>query len=412
MDGKGTGRMEVKDFARWVKKNNDSDCRKSIFAEAGFAGLAFLYALFGDDNGIGYYGGGALLLVFAAFSIGRHQWERYFYVSEGDIPGKRMPVSQVLRFHAFPAEAYFRYVFSRMNRPFFRVLLFSGIMVFLAWEKVGGKGYEMAAFFVGLGIFCAICPYLFGFIMKKHFLFQLKTGNEGMSHLFLRGIAALWTAVECIILVMSLVVGLLLFWIVVSSFLELPMEETVAVCRSYPNKYSIFAVLICIAMWIFGMENNDTKKLSRFFYMISFLSLVSAFVLGTVENYRYTEIAGEEIRIRNFWQEDVYGIEEIQGFRIYEDDGSIQLELDFPDRAVEKSFTGWQSLNDLYEEKYYSEYNFIADYVEKFQKLGIEGELGDVEALEKDVEELDPEVQRGLKRIVELMGNYKTLTKL
>ena len=48
--------MEVKDFARWVKKNNDSDCRKSIFAEAGFAGLAFLYALFGDDNGIGYYG--------------------------------------------------------------------------------------------------------------------------------------------------------------------------------------------------------------------------------------------------------------------------------------------------------------------------------------------------------------------
>lgn len=146
--------------------------------------------------------------------------------------------------------------------------------------------------------------------------------------------------------------------------------------------------------------------------MISFLSLVSAFVLGTVENYRYTEIAGEEIRIRNFWQEDVYGIEEIQGFRIYEDDGSIQLELDFPDRAVEKSFTGWQSLNDLYEEKYYSEYNFIADYVEKFQKLGIEGELGDVEALEKDVEELDPEVKRGLRRIVELMGNYKTLTKL
>ena len=44
--------------------------------------------------------------------------------------------------------------------------------------------------------------------------------------------------------------------------------------------------------------------------------------------------------------------------------------------------------------------------------MGIEGELGDVEALEKDVEELDPEVQRGLKRIVELMGNYKTLTKL
>ena len=47
--------MEVKDFARWVKKNNDSDCRKSIFAEAGFAGLAFLYALFGDDNGSGIF---------------------------------------------------------------------------------------------------------------------------------------------------------------------------------------------------------------------------------------------------------------------------------------------------------------------------------------------------------------------
>ena len=56
-------------------------------------------------------------------------------------------------------------------------------------------------------------------------------------------------------------------------------------------------------------------------------------------------------------------------------------------------------MNDLYEEKYYSEYNFIADYVEKFQKLGIEGELGDVEALEKDCG-VDGELQNPYKTVI------------
>lgn len=399
--------MEVKDFARWVKKNNYPDRRKCIFAESGFAGLGFLYGLFAGDNGIVYYITGALLLVFMAFSIGRHQWEGYFYVSGKDVPGSRKPVSQVIRLHAFPLEEYFRYVFSQMKRPFFIIVCFSGLMVFAAWGSDGEKSLGMAAFMAGLGIACGFCPYLFGIFMKKYFFYQLKTGDEGMLHFFLSIGSIVWEVVEFTILMFSLLLGGLLLWIVLGSFLELPMEETVAVCRSYPDKYSIFAVLISIVMGIFGVENNDSGKCSKVLYILSFLALLSAFVLGTLENYRYIEFAGDEIHIRNFGKEDVYGIEEIQGFRIYEDEGSLQMELEFSDNVTKKSLSGWQSFNDLYEETYYSEYNFIADYVEKLGKLGICGELCDVEALEESVKELDPEVQRGLKRIEMLMGEGK-----
>lgn len=93
--------MEVKYFAKWVKKNNPSDHRKSILAYAGFAGFAFLFSLFGNDKGIAYYLAGSGILILAALGVGRYQWERYFNVTEDELSGGVKPISQVVRLHVY-----------------------------------------------------------------------------------------------------------------------------------------------------------------------------------------------------------------------------------------------------------------------------------------------------------------------
>lgn len=395
--------MKVKYFAKWVKKNNPSDHRKSILAYAGFAGFAFLFSLFGNDKGIAYYLAGSGILILAALGVGRYQWERYFNVTEDELSGGVKPISQVVRLHVFPVEEYFAYVGRQMKRPFWVILSFSSIMAVTAWGFEGKERYGIAVFMLGLGIVCGCCTYAYGGIKKKQFLHQLKMGQEGVANIFLTILSKIWAMVEVLFLICTILPGACLFWIVLQGLMELPIEETGIVLRNYRWGYSIFAVILSLAAWLYGFCNHEMKKLAKVMYVLSFLCLIGAFVLASCENHIYTEFAGDEFRIHDLWKEEVYGMEEIESFRIYEDHESIQMELVFGDRVVEKIFGTGQTSNDLYEKAYDNEYEFLADYVDKLQKLGAEGKLEDVEMLKERVAELNPKIQEGWRRILELM---------
>lgn len=52
----------------------------------------------------------------------------------------------------------------------------------------------------------------------------------------------------------------------------------------------------------------------------------------------------------------------------------------------------------------FSEYDFMADYIEKLKKAGIDGQISDIEKLQKTVLDLDPKVQEGLERSIAMYG--------
>ena len=106
--------MDVKDFAAWVKKNNPLDYKKSVSAMAGYACLFFLYVMAEEGEGNGYHIFGAAVLIVTALEVGRFQWDMYLKVTEDETTGRRKPIGQVVRLHAFPAEEYLRHVFRQM----------------------------------------------------------------------------------------------------------------------------------------------------------------------------------------------------------------------------------------------------------------------------------------------------------
>ena len=67
-------------------------------------------------------------------------------------------------------------------------------------------------------------------------------------------------------------------------------------------------------------------------------------------------------------------------------------------------FGDCESLFELYEDKYYSDYNYMADMVERMQERNIPGNLRDVKLIREDVEGLDDQLKEGLEEIILKMG--------
>lgn len=63
-----------------------------------------------------------------------------------------------------------------------------------------------------------------------------------------------------------------------------------------------------------------------------------------------------------------------------------------------------QEASELYEDKYYSDYNYMADMVERMQERNIPGNLRDVKLIREDVEGLDDQLKEGLEEIILKMG--------
>lgn len=375
--------MDVKDFAAWVKKNNPLDYKKSVSAMAGYACLFFLYVMAEEGEGNGYHIFGAAVLIVTALEVGRFQWDMYLKVTEDETTGRRKPIGQVVRLHAFPAEEYLRHVFRQMKRPSTWIFTFSFVGVMLGvWQEDGIWYCRRSVFLAGLGIVCTLCPYGMILAKRKLFYYQLKMGKEGLLNLVLAIVEKIVGMVERVFLMCVIVLAVVFSWFFLHAMLEPPVDETVILFRNYHWEFSIIAILIFVLSraWIFwGGKGEKSTKLLR---VLSIVCFFSAIVLASCETHIYTEFAGDKFRVCNLWREEVYSIEEITGYRLYEEHGDIQMDIDFADRKVKKVFGSGQTFSELYEETFDSEDLFLLDYVGKLQKLGIKGEVEGAEDVE------------------------------
>ncbi|MCM1256817.1 MAG: hypothetical protein NC307_03080 [Roseburia sp.] len=375
--------MDVKGFATWVKKNNFLDYKRSVFATAGYVCVSFLYVMAWEESML-YRILGAAVLIIIALEVGRFCWDMYLNVMEDEITGKRMSISQVVRLHAFPAEEYLRHVFHQMKRPSTWILSFSFVMVMTGiWQEDGVWYCEKIGFLTGLGIVCSLCPYALVIIEKKLFYHQLKMGKEGLLPIVLFILEKIMAVVEVIFFMCAIVLAVVVSWILLYAALEPPVDETVILLRNYHWDYSFAAILVFVLAraWLFW--NRERGKVSKFLQVLSIVCFFSGILLMSCGTHIYTEFAGDEFRICNLWRKEVYSIQEVTGFRLYEAHGDIQMDIDFGDRKAEKILGIEQTYSELFGETFDNEYLFLLDYVGRLQKLGVKGEAEG----EKDVEE-------------------------
>jgi hypothetical protein len=80
------------------------------------------------------------------------------------------------------------------------------------------------------------------------------------------------------------------------------------------------------------------------------------------------------------------------------------MELHFNDGKSADLFTGSSSDTDAWRDKYFSDYNYAAELVEKLDAAGVKGKLEDRDKLYKNVTtSLDPRCAEGFRAIEAVM---------
>lgn len=398
----------MKAMLDWVKKNNPGDRSKFIIAVVIFIAYYLCFVLMSEEQNGGFFIGGCFIAFIIAMDAGRYFINRYLKIyAEELLLGEKVELIQVIRFHPFDVEEYFEQIRRKMSLPVEIMAGYVFVLAFLAGVteeiKMDWKRFILFLFIGGL---CVVAPYVTYFLKKRLFYFQLRAGKEGKLHIALSIGKALFIVPEFIVGITALVVSTLFLSAMLIGAIEPKIDDSMLICRhSHEFMYYYIFLLLAVVGGIWVLCNGLSTKRRKVLCAGTVISfLVAACMLVYTAN-TYTEVQKDKIIIYHFGVEREYQIEDIEEFRIYaeEENEQIQMELTFGDGACEKIIGTSQSCSDLYEKTYFSDYNFVADYVEKMLDAGAEGKLEDVEELEGYIKELAPEAEEGMKKIVELM---------
>lgn len=341
--------------------------------------------------------------------ISSERWiSRYLHLDNGKIwtSNKVQKLMEIMRFHAFDVEAYFRLI----KRSLWKLQIFHLVFWLLrclytffierwAWQR-GIPALE--TLFVAL-----LCPYLLCHLKKKYYAYYLchrkKTVPDTCLTVFgvITGFLGEYLEIAMIFLggiSLSFALGALLTTV----FAIAPIREEFVWRRSYFTVFSLFAFLLPMLLVMIWSALIIKKK--RTIVMISAGAFVIMLCLSAIEANRYIDFYDGRIVVQNLWESKEYQQKDIAHYRISAENDTIQMTLFMQDQEAIKLVTTSFENSDLYKEKYFGDYSYIADYVQELGEQGISGELQDLKELREEVKDLNKEEQWGLERIVQQLG--------
>lgn len=376
----------------------------AIEALLGWCGLAS--TLFTMEDAIQYelfLNGLYLLLVF----LSCEQWiNRYLYLDNGKIGigGEVQSLMEIMRFHAFDVEAYFTLIKKSLWKlEIFHVLFWLLRCLGFAedirtWRRAVPA---LASLFVAL-----LCPYLLCWLKKKYYAHYLCHKRESVPGTCLTVFGAIVRFLgDYVEMAAVLVGGALLSMLLGAFFSEIftvsPIGEEFIWRRSYFTIFSSFiGLVLMLIVMIWAAWGYTLIKRRRTIVMTCVIVFVLLLGLSAVEANRYVDFYDGRIVLQNLRKAKEYRQKDIARYCVSAENGSIQLILFMQDGETIKLVTASFENSDLYEEKYYGEYSYIADYVKELVEQGITGELQDLQELRADAGGLNKEEQQGLEQIV------------
>lgn len=378
----------------------------AIEALLGWCGVAgTLFSVEGDIQYELLLNGLYLLLVF----LSCEKWiNRYLYLDNGKIgiDGEVQSLMEVMRFHAFDVEAYFSLIKKSLWKLQIFHVLFWLLRYFLVDKWTWQRGLPaLVTFFVAL-----LCPYLLCLIKKKYNAYYLCHGRKTVwgNCLTVFGIIARFLE-DYLAMVMVLLGGTLLSFLL-SAFLGtifavVPIGEEFIWRRSYFTAFSLLIALVpMLIIMVWAAWGYSLIKRRRTIVLICSVALAIMLCLSAVEANRYIDFYDGRIVVQNLWKGKEYRQKDITHYCISAENSGIQMTLFMQDGEAVKLVTISFENSDLYEEKYFGDYSYIADYVKELKEQGIPGELQDLKKLRAEVKELNKEEQQGLERIVQQLG--------
>lgn len=306
--------------------------------------------------------------------------------------------SDLMNSHAFDTTAYYGILMRRL----LPLMLISAAMVALAWPI----GLLEPVKAVGGAAACLLAPALMVLLAWRHMMWSLShAGALKILDLMLIGIT---TFVGIMVVGFAHVMIVLKPIVMIEQHLLLDgIDESVPVmwgCKGGLLMMAIVIIVIALSLMV-----TDSVRMTSFATWIKYskklvtgllisLVLVAGILLYLIvcQNVRVTE---DSFTVRSGSTEKVYGLDDVSTYRVYESMDTFAMELTFSDGRKVNLFGSVSEETKGWSEKYFSNYNYAAELVQKLLDRGILGTIEDVEDLEKTVSSLDPKCQEGFDDI-------------
>lgn len=386
-------KMDIATFAKEIKRNNDNDKRWSIimfiaFLCSGFVGIE------SEGAEIGSVGAGVMESVTVLF-FSKHYLNQYLSIKQniGFGIAENEYLYKIARTQAFPVKEYFNFITKKLLIWQMIILIYSVVMAIIDKKYTG----------IISGFIMAMIPLGVSFIVQKMFEYRISHRVSGVADGllgFLKGVSGI---VEVVILFIYLITGFMIVWAICTDVFEKELNENEIVYRSFEDE-TIFTVMVVVFVIFVSTCMLDLKKKPVFTRILAGSIVAVVGIIGIIsERNNYTDITLDKITVASSEEKKEYRFDEIKSFEVFCHNDSIQVRLYFNDENDILLFSGMGTSTEAYDEKYYSEYNFVADLVAKFLDYGIEGKMRDAGKLQNSVEGYDEKVKDGLGEIIELL---------
>lgn len=384
----------------------------AIEALLGWCGVAS--TLFSQEEGIQYellLNGLYLLLVL----ISCEKWiSRYLYLDNGKIGigCEVQGLMGVMCFHAFDVEAYFALI----KKSLWKLQIFH--VLFWLLRCFCGSFLDTWTWQRGLAalatcIVALLCPYLLCLIKKQYYTYYLCHSRKTVFGTCLSVFGAITRFLADYFAMFVVFVGgtflsFLLGAFLSTIFVAVPIGEEYIWRRSFFTVFYLFiGLVLMLIVLVWSIWGYTIIKKRRTAVMLFIAVSVIMLCLAAVEANRYIDFYDGRIVVRKLWKEKEYQQRDIAHYCISAEDDGIQMTLFMQDgEAIKLVRTSYEN-SDLYEEEYFGDYTYIADYVKQLEEQGIPGKLQDLKKLREDVKELNKEEQQGLERIVQQLGGLE-----
>ena len=381
-------------FTKEIKKNNDKDSKWSIMLFIAFICSTFFTMESDNKETAGFVFLLIKCLIILGFSI--HYLNQYLSIkmNMGFGIAENEYLYKVAKVQAFPVKEYFNYIRKKLLIWQVAILILGSI------KAVMDKSYVEIIFVV----FMSIIPALVSFVVQKMFEYRVSNRvNIGLD-IFTGILKGIFEVLEIFAIFLYLIIGYIVVWAIISDAFVGKMNQNEIVYRSFKDEITFIVMLVSFIIFIFVCVFNFKTKGKFIRIFVGATLIVTAIVSIVMERNKYIDVTLDEIKVVNFSEKRAYSFDEVESFKVYMHDDSIQIKLFFDDGKAETVFGGVSTSTDTYEEEYFSEYNFAADLVSKLLDKGAKGSISDVEKLRSTVEGYDEELKNGLEEIIGLLG--------
>lgn len=207
-------------------------------------------------------------------------------------------------------------------------------------------------------------------------------------------------------------IGLLIVAVCSSSKLMKGIDQSVPVRFSSDSSlYMIIYIIGLVGLSVFVTDvgkdiisvnwNRIKNKITALIAIVVLAAGVLICYISLNENVRLEE---DSITVTHKGKVVEYAFSDIDSYRIYDHDSSIQMELTFKDGSTAKLYRDNSDDTDGWTVRYHSDYLYTAYLAEKLDELGVKGSLEDAEKLGDSASMLGGDTLDSFNRIMAVAG--------